>query len=436
MTEYLVDMQPSLAVILREKIGSQNTHYVHGLRGVQSQVANSAWTEAMSDGLGSVRGWIDGSQNFVSDVDYNPYGVPDSAVAGFGFTGEMTDANGLVYLRARYYDPNVGVFASLDPFEGVHGRPMSVNGYSWVEGNPINWVDPTGKCTGQTRYECEMCCWERYRGEEQSFSERNLESCIQTCLNNISNPCPESGDWRLHSTDYENYCEFRDTGNIFSPDEAWYFENNGRQMIVNSSGYLEGISFSLGLGRGGQIGREIVYNFATFQRSTFSYDGWGYTSFTAGGSMYFGKVDGFVEDYTGRFDGGAFFGQYSGLFIVTPIGIGAGVLGAGMTSFWGIDGEYPAVSGQTLYFGISKSWGFDIGRWELNYTALGDRKSYVSNCKVNISDLYNDIVNGDATPIFGGVLGMRLIRLSAFESAISRVAEFEINCNKKSTSSC
>jgi len=144
ITEYLVDMQPSLAVVLREKIGLQNTHYVHGLRGVLSQVTNSAWTEAMSDGLGSVRGWLNGSQAFVSDVDYNPYGVPSGTVDDFGFTGEMTDDNGLVYLRARYYDPNIGNFASLDPFEGFDANPMSLNGYSWVQGNVANWGDSTG----------------------------------------------------------------------------------------------------------------------------------------------------------------------------------------------------------------------------------------------------------------------------------------------------
>jgi len=144
LTEYLIDQQPSLAVVLRQKIGSQNTHYVHGLRGIQSQMANSAWTEAMSDGLGSVRGWIDGSQNVVSSANYNPYGVPSGTVDDFGFTGEMTDANGLVYLRARYYDPNVGVFASLDPFEGVLCSPMSINGYAYVEGNPVMNSDPYG----------------------------------------------------------------------------------------------------------------------------------------------------------------------------------------------------------------------------------------------------------------------------------------------------
>ena len=133
-----------MAVVLRQKIGSQNTHYVHGLSGIQSQVANSVWHDAVSDGLGSVRGWLDGAGDFVDTMSYNPYGVPDGAVDGFGFTGEMTDANGLVHLRARYYDPNVGVFASLDPFEGIDDFPMSLNGYSYVEGNPINWVDLSG----------------------------------------------------------------------------------------------------------------------------------------------------------------------------------------------------------------------------------------------------------------------------------------------------
>ncbi|MBL8161402.1 MAG: hypothetical protein JNJ61_05400 [Anaerolineae bacterium] len=37
----------------------------------------------------------------------------------YGFTGELTDSNGLVYLRARYYSPALGVFASQDPFEGI-----------------------------------------------------------------------------------------------------------------------------------------------------------------------------------------------------------------------------------------------------------------------------------------------------------------------------
>ncbi|MBE2267007.1 MAG: hypothetical protein IAE80_02160 [Anaerolinea sp.] len=48
------------------------------------------------------------------------------------------------YHRARYYNPALGVFPSLDPFEGIIARPMSLNGYSWVEGNTPNATDPNG----------------------------------------------------------------------------------------------------------------------------------------------------------------------------------------------------------------------------------------------------------------------------------------------------
>jgi len=94
--------------------------------------------------LGSVRGWLDGAEAFVDTMSYNPYGVLDGAVDGYGFTGEMTDDNGLVYLRARHYAPSIGSFVSLDPFEGMICSPMSFNGYSWVEGNVANWSDPSG----------------------------------------------------------------------------------------------------------------------------------------------------------------------------------------------------------------------------------------------------------------------------------------------------
>jgi len=63
----------------------------------------------------------------------------------YGFTGEQYDStNDMLYLRARHYKPGVGVFTALDPFEGMAQRPMSLNGYSWVEGNVTNLIDPQG----------------------------------------------------------------------------------------------------------------------------------------------------------------------------------------------------------------------------------------------------------------------------------------------------
>jgi RHS repeat-associated protein len=69
------------------------------------------------------------------------FGATGSSQTDSGFTGKPLDSNGLLYLRARYYNPAAGVFTVLDPFEGIPDRAMSLNGYSWVEGNVPNATD-------------------------------------------------------------------------------------------------------------------------------------------------------------------------------------------------------------------------------------------------------------------------------------------------------
>jgi RHS repeat-associated protein len=58
-----------------------------------------------------------------SATTYEPYGrlLVRSGASGtvYGFTGEQHDGTtGLVYLRARYYNPALRVFMSPDPFPG------------------------------------------------------------------------------------------------------------------------------------------------------------------------------------------------------------------------------------------------------------------------------------------------------------------------------
>jgi RHS repeat-associated protein len=108
-------------------------------------VYNNANTSyPLTDGLGSVRGMVNAMSDVLSTTTYSPYGVPDSPISGFAFTGEQRDTNGLQYHRARYYNAGLGTWASLDPFEGIHERPMSLNGYAYVEGNVVNAIDPSG----------------------------------------------------------------------------------------------------------------------------------------------------------------------------------------------------------------------------------------------------------------------------------------------------
>src|SRR6056297_300145 len=47
-------------------------------------------------------------------------------------------------MRARWLDPEVGRFLSVDPLIRSLEKPQSLNGYSYVENNPTLFVDPTG----------------------------------------------------------------------------------------------------------------------------------------------------------------------------------------------------------------------------------------------------------------------------------------------------
>jgi len=101
---------------------------------------DDAWTYYLPDALGSVRQATDGVGAVVSSREWTPYGVEiGGAQAGLGYTGEWFDGNaGLLYLRARWYRPQIGIFLSRDLVRQNHP-------YQYAEANPVNLVDPSGK---------------------------------------------------------------------------------------------------------------------------------------------------------------------------------------------------------------------------------------------------------------------------------------------------
>ncbi len=136
----------------------------------------------LADGLGSVRS-VAGSANAVLETRaYDPYGQPLSSAGTpqtpFGFTGELADANGLLYLRARHYAPRLGAFPSLAPYEGSAARPMSLNGYAWVEGNAVNRTDPSGMIYISPN----PSLWDRCA----NYSQATLSACRSTRVREIS----------------------------------------------------------------------------------------------------------------------------------------------------------------------------------------------------------------------------------------------------------
>jgi RHS repeat-associated protein len=95
-----------------------------------------------ADRLGSVRALTDTTGALVGTSSYGPYGAAiahTGITTPFGYTGQYTDATGLIYLRARYYDPTTAQFLSVDPaYSKIRTR------YAYAKGDPLDSTDPSG----------------------------------------------------------------------------------------------------------------------------------------------------------------------------------------------------------------------------------------------------------------------------------------------------
>lgn len=98
----------------------------------------------LTDGLNSVLAQTSDDQTASNFYAYSPYG--EVAVLGsedgnsLRYSGREDDGTGLYYYRARYYDPHLKRFISVDPI-GLMGGP---NAYAYVGGDPIGLIDPDG----------------------------------------------------------------------------------------------------------------------------------------------------------------------------------------------------------------------------------------------------------------------------------------------------
>jgi RHS repeat-associated protein len=88
----------------------------------------------------------------VQRIRYDPFGaVLDNTITAGAegtrhlYTGAELDArSGLLYLRARYYHPKFGRFLTPDTLVPDLHEPQAWNRYSYVQNNPLRYVDPTG----------------------------------------------------------------------------------------------------------------------------------------------------------------------------------------------------------------------------------------------------------------------------------------------------
>jgi RHS repeat-associated protein len=145
---YVIDPKTS-QVLMRIKGGITNYYlYGTGLLYESDETATTTNTAFYHyDCRGSTVTLTDGYGNPTDVIEYSPYGTTTyhagTNTTPFLYNGQFgvqTDPNGLLYMRARYYNPYICRFLNPDP----SGFAGGLNFYAFCGGNPISETDPFG----------------------------------------------------------------------------------------------------------------------------------------------------------------------------------------------------------------------------------------------------------------------------------------------------
>ncbi len=105
---------------------------------------SGAVTYLHHDQAGSTRLLTGSTGTVTGKCTYSPYGTPTcegAATTPLGYDAQYTSNDtGLIYMRARTYDPSTAQFLSVDPLEKLTRAP-----YTYAGDNPLNEADPNGR---------------------------------------------------------------------------------------------------------------------------------------------------------------------------------------------------------------------------------------------------------------------------------------------------
>jgi len=134
-----------LASALPLLLSDGTNYYLYGPDGLPfAQIASEAPTYLHHDQQGSTRLLTNSSGETKGTYTYTPYGATEghtgTATTPLGYDGQYTSSDtGLIYLRARVYDPSTAQFMSVDPLVAE-----TEEAYGYAGQSPVNRGDPSG----------------------------------------------------------------------------------------------------------------------------------------------------------------------------------------------------------------------------------------------------------------------------------------------------
>jgi len=146
--QYVVDINNNV-VAETDNTGTITDEVLWGHQPLARKV-NGSWYYYIYNAHGDVVGLVNEAGTVVNTYEYTPWGEirneSETVDNPIKYAGEYYDDElGMIYLRARYYNPKVGRFTSHDIEEGEISNPLDMNRYVYCRNNPIKYVDPTGK---------------------------------------------------------------------------------------------------------------------------------------------------------------------------------------------------------------------------------------------------------------------------------------------------
>ena len=240
---------------------------------------------------------------------YRPYGGPRGATVSLptdrAFTGQVRDATGLDYFKARYFSSSLGRFISADSIVPGAGNPQNLNRYTFVLGNPLKYTDPTGHSPCKGHGKC---------GGGGGSSQGTT---------------PNSSSGGTNSTPQPPFVAFTTSGHVTTAEEyQWATETAkvnrayARYAVLPTAVHINMGGVSLGAGTliGGEVAGNVdfVYNFDSQE-----------IGFVSNVQNTYGAIGGF------RADGG-----------ITPLVVGGGSLVWNATSIQSEQGAYAVATAQ------------------------------------------------------------------------------------------
>jgi RHS repeat-associated protein len=135
------DMTEGLPLILSDETNS----YIYGPGGIPVEQISGAETPTYlhHDQQGSIRLLTGSAGTVTGKCTYTAYGTPScegTTTTPLGYDGQYTSTDtGLIYLRARVYDPATAQFLSVDPL-----AELSFTRYNYGGDNPMSFGDAPG----------------------------------------------------------------------------------------------------------------------------------------------------------------------------------------------------------------------------------------------------------------------------------------------------